>query len=254
MTWGKWFVVKDQIKDHIVEKIEAKIEKFQDRFDGDGWNGAEGGWLKKKIAAEVKEHYCPCLVRGTRVLTPRGEVAVEDLTAGDLVVTQDHGALPLRWIGSTTLDAAELGARPALAPIRIKAGALGDGLPRRDLRVSPQHAMLLRDWRAEIVAGVDEALAPAELLVNDATIRPEAVDRVEYFHLLFDTHQVIFAEGAATESYRPCGENHRAFDPARQAEILALFPALATDASAYGPAARPVLRADDLSAIRALDA
>ena len=81
-----------------------------------------------------------CFAQGTWVTTPSGQVPIEELAAGDMVVTMDHGPQPIRWIGSSK--------RPAtgnMAPILIRKGALGN---TRDLRVSPQHRMLLSGWQA----------------------------------------------------------------------------------------------------------
>ncbi|MEO1328156.1 MAG: Hint domain-containing protein [Pseudomonadota bacterium] len=212
-------------------------------------------WKKKMLAkAHFYKHHCkiPCFTRGVMIDTPNGPVAVEDLVEGDLVMTADNGAQPVRWIGSMKIDAQMLSEQPELAPIRIKAGALGGGLPTRDLLVSAEHAVLLTDWRAELVADESTVLAPAKLLVNDSDIRPADVEEVEYFHLVFDQHQIVFAEGAAVETYRPTGKNYEAFDEARQAELLKLFPMLETDGLAYGPAARPVLSDQDWVAMSAL--
>jgi len=132
-----------------------------------------------------------CFRRGTRILGASGEVAIESLRIGDLVITRSGGAQPIRWIGRRrySVDAAA-GNRDVL-PIRIRASALADGLPRRDLWVSPEHAMFL-----------DGMLIPALLLVNGTSIvQEETIDELQYFHLEFDAHAVIYAEGALAESF-----------------------------------------------------
>ena len=177
-----------------------------------------------------------CFVRGTLIETARGEIAVEDLRAGDLVRTLDHGYQPIRWIGSTTVPA--LG---QMAPVQIDAGVLGN---RRPLRVSPQHRMLLNGWQAEMLFDAAEVLAAARMLVNDRSIRRVPMERVEYFHILFDTHEIIFAEGAMSESFHPGHQGWGTKAEAARAEILALFPELESAGfAAYGPAARRSLRA-----------
>ena len=88
-----------------------------------------------------------CFARGTRIETPRGAVAVEDLRPGDLVLTRDRGAQPLRWVGSSRVDGGTLASTPRLRPIRIRAGALGRHAPAQDLLVSPQHRILVRRRR-----------------------------------------------------------------------------------------------------------
>jgi Hint domain len=118
-------------------------------------------------------------------------VAIESLKIGDRVMTMSGITRPIRWIGrrSYSNDAA-WGNREVL-PILIRAGALGDELPQRDLWVSPEHAMF-----------IDGMLIPAAALVNGTSIvQEEFIDEVTYFHVEFDTHTVIYAEGAASESF-----------------------------------------------------
>ena len=171
----------------------------------------------------------PCFVAGTRISTPDGLVAVEDLAVGDLVLTKDHGAQPIRWIGQR-----KTGGRGKFAPVLIKQGALGND---RDLRVSPQHRMLLTGWKAELFFGEDEVLCAAVNLLNDSTILRDPCDEVQYFHLMFDTHEVIFAEGAASESFLVgeylCGDNTALLN-----ELEQLFPGIAENTAQKTPARR----------------
>ena len=112
----------------------------------------------------------PCLCAGTRVLTPRGDVLVEQLSIGDEVMTLEGDAKPIRWIGRRSYAGRFLRANPGAHPVLFDAGSLGDGLPARDLMVSPKHAMLL-----------DAILVPAGLLTNNDTIRTVMPERVDYF-------------------------------------------------------------------------
>jgi hypothetical protein len=131
--------------------------------------------------------YCP----GTLIRTDRGERPVEDLAIGDRVVTLFCGVQPIRWIGRRSYADRFLAGKTHILPIRISAGALGGGLPRRDLLVSPKHAMFL-----------DCVLVPAECLVNGTTIVQEhSLARVEYVHVELDSHDVLLAEGAPSESF-----------------------------------------------------
>lgn len=138
-----------------------------------------------------------CFAAGTRLLTPRGKVAVETLRVGDEVMTCDHGAQPIRWIKRTRR---EWGSEPNKdKPILIRKGSLGAGLPVEDLQVSPQHRMLIPDHRH--VKGV---FVPAKAMVSLKGVRQmQGRRQVEYVHLLLDQHHVIFAEGAPTESFFP---------------------------------------------------
>lgn len=132
----------------------------------------------------------PCYAEGTRVLTVRGEVAVEDLEVGDEAVTASGGTRPVIWIGSRRVRC-DIHPNPAeVNPVRIRKGAFGEGLPVRDLVVSPGHAVF-----------VDGVLIPAHALVNGATVVQEAMDRVRYFHVELDAHDVLLAEGLPCESY-----------------------------------------------------
>jgi hypothetical protein len=134
----------------------------------------------------------PCFLAGTRIDAPRGAKPVEALRPGDLVQTLDHGPQLVRWAGISEV----CGLRDH-APIRISAGALGQ---HRTLSVSPNHRILLRGAQAEIIFGEHEVFAPAKALVNGRTIRSVPMRRASYVHLLFDRHEVVFAEGLATES------------------------------------------------------
>lgn len=192
--------------------------------------------------AEFPDHV-PCFVRGTLIRTDRGEVRVEDLAPGMLVMTRDRGLRPLAWVGRRLIDAATLAARAHLRPIRIRAGALGQGLPRRDLLVSPQHRILVRSRIALRMFGAAEILVAAKQLlqiegIDIATDLPE----VEYVHFLFDRHEIVLAEGAETESLHTGPEALKSVGPAARAEIFAIFPELREGAdSAERAGARPMV-------------
>jgi len=147
----------------------------------------------------------PCYCPGTLILAERGEVPVEDLTIGDRLVTGDGTFAPIVWIGRRSYAGRFVLSRPTLLPIRLQAGSLGGGQPRRDLFVSPKHAMLL-----------DGQLVPAELLINGISIhRVEHVSQLDYIHLELPGHAVIWAEGAASESFLDDGSRamfHNAAD------------------------------------------
>jgi hypothetical protein len=153
----------------------------------------------------------PCYCRGTLILTQRGEVAIEDLAIDDTVVTFSGEAKPIKWIGRRSYAGRFIAGNRGVLPIVVRAGALAPELPVRDLWLSPGHALLL-----------DGVLVPAEHLVNGLTIlQAGPVDEVEYFHLEFEGHEVILAEGAPAESYVEC-DNRRGFHNAH--EFAALYP------------------------------
>lgn len=180
---------------------------------------------------EVDDLRPPCFVAGTPIAVPGGTVPVETLQPGDLVLTRDHGAQPIRWIGCRTVP----GTGP-LAPVRFAPGAIGNP---EELRVSPQHRMLITGWRAELQFGETECLCPAIALIDGDRIHRAPCREVTYVHLLFDAHQIVEAGGVPSESLLIgdylCGEGSPLM-----AEIRAIFPEILTGTSRLP--ARPVLR------------
>ena len=137
------------------------------------------------------EQSAPCYCLGTLIKTGRGQKKVEKLKIGDSVMTASGTARPIKWIGRRSYNGRFVMGRKDILPICIKAGALDDNVPKRDLWISPNHAMYL-----------DGVLIEAKDLVNGVSIvRTEHADRVEYFHIELDSHDVIIAEGAPSESF-----------------------------------------------------
>ncbi len=179
-----------------------------------------------------------CFANGTLIETDAGPRRVEDLAIADQVLTLHHGYQPLRWIGRRTLDAIDLAAKPALCPIHIASGALGDGLPAQDLVVSPQHRVLVRSGIAMRMFGTEEVLVAAKkLLALDGVDVLADAKSVQYFHMLFDRHQIVFSNGAPTESLFTGPEALNALGAEAVAEIAAIFPELLHDAATAEPAA-----------------
>ena len=145
----------------------------------------------------------PCFTSGTLIETKRGQVAVEKLRPGARVLTRDNGYRPIRWIGRRRLGAGDLAAAPQLQPVRIAAGALGEGLPETDMLVSPQHRMLISGARAELLFGEAEVLVAARTLVDGEMVSRHPGGMVDYVRLVFDCAHMVFAEGMAVECFRP---------------------------------------------------
>lgn len=175
-----------------------------------------------------------CFTRGTVIETDRGPVPIHKIQAGDKVVTMDRGLQEVRWIGSTKVTG-----RDHFAPVRIRKGALGN---RRALWVSQQHRMLITGWLAELLFGQVEVLVAAKHLVDGDAIRIIEKDEVEYFHMLFDQHEIVYAEGVASESFHPGCVGMSAISEAARSEIYQLFPELVSHPAIYGPSSRKSLR------------
>lgn len=161
---------------------------------------ARGGGASSNI---LEVDIANCFATGTLIATARGEIPIETLRVGDLVVAA-HGGAPLQpvmWIGHAKVNIARHKRPELVAPIRIGAGALAEGVPFRDLRVSPDHAIFL-----------DGRLVPARLLVNGTTIVQEIwCLEVTYWHVELPTHGLLVAEGTLAESYFDDG-NRKQFD------------------------------------------
>ena len=170
-----------------------------------------------------------CLTTDALVSTSGGDRPAGQLQAGDLIRTRDRGFQPLRWIGMQTFGQDALAANLKLRPVRIAAGALGEDLPRRDLVVSRQHRMLVSSRIAVRMFGASEVLIHAIRLVGLPGISiDENARQVAYVHLLFDRHEVIFAEGAPTESLYVGAEALATIPSEARDEIFAIFPELRT--------------------------
>lgn len=168
-----------------------------------------------------------CFTSGTNIEAGCGLVAVEELRVGQLICTIDKGYQPILWIGRRRVASDELKANPKLYPVRITAGALGNGLPERDLVVSRQHRMLVSSKIAEEVCGALQVLIPAIKLTNLQGIYvDETFVTVDYYHLLFENHEVIFAEGAPTESLFTGPLALKALGSELREEVFTLFPEL----------------------------
>lgn len=169
-----------------------------------------------------------CFARGTRIMTPFGDIPIEELERGDMVKTLDNGIKPIRWIGHRKLSADDLAKAPAMRPILIKARSIGGGLPKTDLVVSPQHRVMIRSRIAKRMFGKEEVLIAAKhLLAIPGVSVIEECDGVEYWHFLFDQHEVVFAESMPAESLYTGKEALKTLSEKSRNEIFTLFPELA---------------------------
>ncbi|MBM3616331.1 MAG: hypothetical protein FJX28_13155, partial [Alphaproteobacteria bacterium] len=172
-----------------------------------------------------------CFTPGTRVATPEGPRAIESLRPGDSVLTRDRGYQPIRWIGHKRFETNDLQANAALQPILIRKGALGRGLPERDMKVSRQDCLLQGGSRAELYFGEDEVFVRALHMVGQPGIVEAVVQEVTYIHLMFDHHEVILADGIWSESFQPAARNIGGLDDAARDELFAVFAEMSEPAN-----------------------
>lgn len=207
------FTTADTIAIDLGESFSGPIDLSSLDFDQIGGNVLitlpNGGTIliQNSTIADVQSRVqVACLLRGTLVATPEGEVAVETLSIGDRVTTLDGTPKRIKWIGRRSYGASFARGNAKIVPVVIAAGALGPNIPSRDLHVSPDHAI-----------HVEGGLVPAGLLVNGGSIRQEmSADVIDYFHVEFEHPEVIFTNGAPTESYVDHGnrrmfQNHQEF-------------------------------------------
>lgn len=172
------------------------------------------------------ENVIPCFTPGTMIATPRGEVPVETLRAGDKIVTRDNGLQEIRWVGQKALSWADMAAAPHLKPVLVRQGSLGNGLPERDMMVSPNHRLLVANDRTALYFDEHEVLVSAKHLVGSAGVH--AIDSMQttYIHFMLDQHEVVLSNGAWTESFQPGDYTLKGMGNSQRAEIFELFPDL----------------------------
>lgn len=155
--------------------------------------------------------YTACFVFGTHIATPDGERRVEELRIGDLVTTAKGETKPILWIGTRRYEGSFIAGNPAALPVTVTAGAFGNGLPLRDLSLSPCHALLF-----------DNVLVPVGRLVDGSAVtQASVVESVEYFHIELEDHDMVVAEGVAAETFVD-DDSRNLFQNAH--EYYALYP------------------------------
>lgn len=170
----------------------------------------------------------PCFTPGTLIATMDGEKRVENLKLGDRIITRDNGAQEIRWLGSKAMTGAVLQANPHLQPILIRKGALGKGLPERDMLVSQNHRILVNNAEVGLLFNEPEVLVAAKHLVNaDKGISLVSASQTTYVHFMFDHHEVVLSDGTWTESFQPGDQAMASVSAAQRDEITELFPELA---------------------------
>lgn len=214
MSLTPYFRIVDKTVDSDGNGFDGKVEILDDK------GHVTGSYTFENIEC------VPCFTPGTLIATPRGEVPVEDLAEGDLVITRDNGLQPVRWAGRRMLDYATLTRNHHLRPILIERGSLGNGLPERDMLVSPNHRMLVANERTALYFDEHEVLVSAKHLVNHRSVKPVQMLGVVYMHFMFDRHEVVLANGAWTESFQPGDYSLKGVGNSQRNEIYELFPEL----------------------------
>jgi len=220
---GTNFTITSQTLDADGDSTSGTIDFFDD----------DGNYTSTMTYSEI-ENIVPCFTPGTRIATPQGERLVEELEVGDRVITRDNGIQEIRWVGKRRLNGLELALSDHLQPVLIRKGALGRGLPERDMMVSPQHRVLMANDRTALYFEDREVLVAAKHLVGMEGIERVAVSTVTYIHFMFDQHEVVLSDGAWTESFQPGDLTLEGMDSAQRQELLELFPELMTDQGIKG--------------------
>ena len=194
------------------------------------------------------ENVIPCFTPGTLIATPRGEVPVESLKVGDKIITRDNGMQEIRWLGRRDLSWSDLAAAPHLKPILVRQGSLGNGLPERDMMVSPNHRLLVANDRTALYFDEHEVLVAAKHLAAGKGIHSVDAAGTSYIHFMCDRHEVVLSNGAWTESFQPGDMTLKGMGNAQRSEIYDLFPALKTETGidSYTAARRTLKRHEAL--------
>ena len=187
--------------------------------------GAETG---RANFAEIENVIVPCFTPGTLIATPKGERKVEDLQVGDRVITRDNGIQEIRWMGKRSLTGVDLDKAKHLKPVLIRQGALGNGLPERDMMVSPNHRVLVANDKTALYFEEREVLVAAKHLTGLEGVDVVETPWVTYIHFMFDQHEVVLSDGAWTESFQPGDQTLDGLGNAQRNEIFELFPELMT--------------------------
>jgi ELWxxDGT repeat protein len=210
-------------------------------FNANDAEGNVGLWVTDGTAAGTKEltpisgansgfyptdftQLVSCFATGTRIRTLRGDVAVEDLAVGEMVVTHGGDTAPIIWIGRREVACETHPAPAAVRPVRVIAGAFGLGLPTRDLVLSPDHAVF-----------ADGVLIPVRYLINGRTVVQEQAARVTYWHVELPRHAVLLAEGLTVESYLDTGQRDAFANGGTMVRLHPDFAARVREAEACAP-------------------
>ncbi|MFV0292189.1 MAG: Hint domain-containing protein [Paracoccus sp. (in: a-proteobacteria)] len=176
------------------------------------------------VFSNYEEVKAVCFTAGTMIETPNGLVAIETLRDGDQVMTR-NGIQTVRWVGKRRFDSIDLAGNPKMLPVRVPAGAFGNGLPKRTVCFSPQHRVLIRSSIAERMFGSREVLVPVKQLVGVNGIEVAGdIREVQYVHIMFAEHQLVEVEGIEAESLYPGPQALSFLREDQLRELRGIFP------------------------------
>lgn len=241
---GEWVYTVDPAEFDALDNGEIVFDTFEVTATAYAFN--PGGNLQYDTQTQTIQIAIEgvCFVLGTLIETLNGPVPVEHLKVDDLVLTADSGPQAIRWIESNTVSVERRKSKPNLRPVRIKSGALGQGLPRRDLFVSQQHRLMVSGAAVELLFGEPEVLVAAKALCGWPGIDIVSGDEtVEYFHILLDHHEILEAEGAPAESLYLGDETLFALSSDGLQELGEIFQGVEQNLpDGFGKAARRIAR------------
>jgi Hint domain len=196
----------------------------------------------------IEKPVVACFTPGTKIATLKGETMVENLVAGDKIVTRDNGIQQIRWIGKKKVDWRMMTANPHLKPVLVRQGSLGNDMPERDVMISPNHRVLVANERTALQFDEAEVLVAAKHLIGGLAVRSIDSIGTTYIHFLFDRHEVVLSDGIWTESFQPTDTALKGFGNSQRNEIFEIFPDLqTTDGKAAFVSARKMLTRKEAS-------
>lgn len=182
-----------------------------------------------------------CFAKGTEIATPRGQRPVEDLRAGDSVLTEDGRSVTIAWIGASCYERQQASREDRLRPVRLRAHAFGPGLPDRELVLSPQHRIVVDGPACELLFGTERAFVVARNLPEPFASMPDPESDVTYFHILLEQHEILVANGLPAESLQPARRMIESLSSDARAGLMAVIDVLGAEAMLTRPDALPTL-------------
>ncbi len=250
VTLNQAFILTDGCQRWVATLIDMpEIARPLLMFVGEPPPQGQQLWIAEGLEAPERVSYLReshegvvCFTPGTMLETPDGPAPIEDLVAGDRVMTRDNGSEEVLWVGERHVSGARLYAMPDLRPVRIRAGALGDDRPTGDLIVSPDHRMMIKGPAALALWGEREVLVTARDMIDDHRVtRDLSAKSVTYIHMMLARHHILVANGMETESFHPGAAAIDAIADDQLERLFDVMPELRYDTSVYGPMSRRVL-------------